>query len=269
MPAPSQIDWYDTPLYYDIIFDEDTVEEADFLEAMQARHGIRHGTGTGKKRSVLELACGSGRLVRELGGRGWRAAGFDANPRMLAFARERLALEQIKARLWEDRMESFAVPGGKTFDLVHCLVSTFKYLLTEADALASINGVAEALKPGGVFVLGLHLTDYRETKVSHERWVVTRDGVEVICNTRTWPVDPGTRTEAMRSRLRVTLPDGTVRRQETHWTVRSYSAAQLRRLLGKVPSLQLVACHDFRHDPDINRKLDDSYADIVLVLKKS
>jgi SAM-dependent methyltransferase len=265
MPAPSQIDWYDTPLYYDIIFDEDTVEEANFLEAMQARHG----TGAGNQRSVLELACGSGRLLRELGTRGWRTAGFDANPHMLAFARDRLARENIAARLWEDRMESFTVPGGKKFNLVHCLVSTFKYLLTEADALASLSRVADVLKPGGLFILGLHLTDYRDSKVSHERWVVTRDGIEVVCNTRTWPVDPGTRTEAMRSRLRVTLPDGSVGRQETHWTVRSYSAAQLRRLLGKVTSLQLVACHDFRHDPDEHRKLDDSYADIVLVLKKS
>jgi len=265
MPAPAQIDWYDTPLYYDIIFDEDTVEEANFLETIFDRHGR-----TGRKnRSVLELACGSGRLVRELGSRGWDAAGLDANPRMLAFASDRLDQQKISARLWEDRMESFTIPGRKKFDLAHCLVSTFKYLLTEAHALAALERVADALKPGGLFVLGLHLTDYRATRVSHERWVVSREGVEVVCNTRTWPVDPGTRTEAMRSRLRVTLPDGSVQRQETRWTVRSYSAAQLRRLLGKVTSLQLVACHDFRHDPDEHRKLDDSYADLVLVLKKS
>ena len=265
MPAPAQIDWYDTPLYYDIIFDADTVEETDFLETIFDRHG----NGNGKNRSVLELACGSGRLIREFGTRGWRGAGFDANPRMLAFARDLLEKKKITALLWEDRMESFTVPRGKKFDLVHCLVSTFKYLITEDDARASLERVSAALKPGGIFVLGLHLTDYRESKVSHERWVVTRDGIEVVCNTRTWPVDRGTRTEAMRSRLRITLPDGTVQGQETRWTVRSYSAAQLRRLLGKVTSLQLVACHDFRHDPDEHRKLDDSYADLVLVLKKS
>ena len=38
MPAPAQIDWYDTPLYYDIIFDADTVEETDFLETIFDRH---------------------------------------------------------------------------------------------------------------------------------------------------------------------------------------------------------------------------------------
>lgn len=265
MPAPETIDWYDTPLYYDIIFDEDTVEEADFLEALFDRHG----TGATTRRSVLELACGSGRVMRELGKRGWNTAGFDANPRMLDFARERFAEEKITALLWEDRMEEFRVPGGKKFDLAHCLVSTFKYLLTEADALAALRRVADGLKSGGLFVLGLHLTDYRAPKISHERWLASRDGIDVVCNTRTWPPTPGTRSEAMRSRLRVSLADGRMRHQETRWTVRSYSAAQLRRLLGKITALQLVACHDFRHDPDEHRKLDDNYADIVLVLKKS
>ena len=57
---------------------------------------------------------------------------------MLAFARDLLEKKKITALLWEDRMESFTVPRGKKFDLVHCLVSTFKYLLTEDDARASL-----------------------------------------------------------------------------------------------------------------------------------
>ena len=59
-------------------------------------------------------------------------------------------------------------------------------------------------------------------------WVARRDGVEVVCNTRTWPPRPGTRLEPMRSRLRVTLADGRIEEQETRWEVRSYTAAQLR-----------------------------------------
>ena len=54
------IDWYETPKYYDIVFDVDTSKEADFLEVVCARHG-----GTRGKR-VLEPACGSGRLLVEL-----------------------------------------------------------------------------------------------------------------------------------------------------------------------------------------------------------
>lgn len=262
MSAPVRIDWYDTPLFYDIIFDEDTAKEADFLETMVQRHGKTRG------RRALELACGSGRLVAELARRGWKAAGFDLNPAMLDFARERLASSGLEAPLWTDRMESFTARGGVRFDLAHCLVSTFKYLLSEADALACLERVASVLKPGGLFVLGIHLTDPAVRRPSHERWVATRDGVAVVCNTRTWPARPGTRLEPMRARLHVTLPNGEVHRQETHWEVRSYTAPQLKRLIAKTNAFTLVACHDFRHEPDESRRFDDEYSDLVLVLRR-
>lgn len=260
MPAPVQVDWYDTPHYYDIIFDADTRREADFLEAMHVRHGRTRG------RSVLEPACGSGRLVAELASRGWTSDGFDLSPPMLEFARRRLEDCGLSAHLWQDCMESFQVKGKRRYDLVHCLVSTFKYLLTEEDALGCLNHIASALKPGGLFVLGLHLTDPAVERPSHERWVAGRDGIEVTCNTRTWPARPGTRLEPMRSRLRVRLADGTIREQETRWEVRSYTATQLRKLLRKCGEFEVLACHDFLHDPDETRCFDDEYSDLTLVL---
>lgn len=263
MPAPVSRDWYDTPLYYDIIFDEDTVKEADFLEAMVRRHGLK------KSRTVLELACGSGRHVAEFAKRGWQSQGFDLNAEMLRFAGERLAAAKLKAVIWQDRIESFELPRKTRFDLVHCLVSTFKYLLTEKDARSCLERSAAVLKPGGLLILGVHLTDPRNERPSHERWIAQRDGVKVVCNTRTWPPRPGTRLEPMRSRLKVTRPGQPPLLQETLWEVRSYTASQLKALLKSVPSLQLVASHDFRHDPEETRKLDDNYADVVLVLKRA
>ena len=262
MPAHVTRNWYDTPLYYDIIFDEDTKTEADFIETMHLRHGRTRKAG-----SSLELACGGGRLIEEMSARRWDVSGFDLNPNMLAFARERSKIA-ANATLWEDRMESFSVPSCRKFDLVHCLVSTFKYLLTEEDALACITRVARSLNPGGLFVLGIHLTDPKQERATHERWVVARDDVEVVCNTRTWPTNPRTRLEAMRSRLRVTLPDGEVHMQETLWKVRSYTASQLRSLIRESDSFKICAVHDFHHDPDTTRRLDDSYSDLVLVLRK-
>jgi SAM-dependent methyltransferase len=260
MPAPVRRDWYDTPLFYDIIFDADTVKEADFLEAVARLHGKTRG------KAVLELACGSGRLIKELASRHWEAAGFDLNPEMLAFARQRLASSGIEALLWQDRMESFRVPRRRRFDLVHCLVSTFKYLLTEEDALGCLQGVAAVLKPGGLLVLGVHLTEASAARPTHERWVARRDGIEVVCNTRTWPPHPGTRLEPMRSRLRVTLADGRIESQETQWEVRSYTAAQLRSLLRKSGEFEVLACHDFRHEIGEKRRFNDEYSDLVLIL---
>ena len=36
---PEAADWYDTPLYYDIVFESDTKQEADFLEAAMRLYG--------------------------------------------------------------------------------------------------------------------------------------------------------------------------------------------------------------------------------------
>lgn len=257
-------DWYDTPLYYDIIFDADTPREAAFLETMHERHGLG-----GKSRRLLEPACGSGRLVLEMARRSWNVSGFDGSAEMLAFARKRVAAERLRAVLWEDWMQSFTVPVKEKFDLAHCLVSTFKYLLTEADAVACLQRVADCLKTGGIFALGVHLTDYGMATWQHERWTACRDGIRVVANTRTWPADRKRRLEDIRTRLTIHADSsGKTRLQETRWQFRTYDAAQMRTLLRKVPQLELTACYDFTYDADSPRQLDDSYSDVLMILKR-
>jgi len=257
-------DWYDTPLYYDIIFDADTEKEADFLEGLVQRHAL------GKRKSalqILEPACGSGRLVAALTRRGHQVSGFDLNEHMLDYTRKRLAQEGLKAHLWQDRLEDFTLPKKQHYDLVHCLVSTFKYVLEKAGAASHLQHVADSLRTGGLYVLGIHLTDYTASAEDHERWAAERDGIKVICNTHTWPADVKARTEQLRTRLRVTQ-NGKTSVQETRWQFRTYNAAQLKKLLRTAPAFELVACHDFTYDLTEERRLDDSYADIVVVLRK-
>jgi SAM-dependent methyltransferase len=257
-----ELDWYDAPRWYDAIFDVGTDTEADFLEAAFERHATVRPRGA---RKVLEPACGSGRLVVELARRGWKVAGFDASAPMLAYAEERLDSEGLEATLSEARMESFSL--GRGFHLAHCLVSTFKYLLTEDDARGHLESVAASLSPGGIYVLGFHLSDYTDTRVDRERWTAVKDGADVVCTIQGWPPDRRKRREKVRSRLRVTK-DGVERRFETHWDFRTYDAAQTRRLLRSVPALEHVATYDFTHDIDAPRRLDDYQLDTVLILRR-
>jgi SAM-dependent methyltransferase len=259
---PDLRDWYDTPLYYDIIFDAGTPGEADFLEAVHHLYGPQ-----GRSRRLLEPACGSGRLVLEMARRGWKVDGFDGNPNMLAYARERLKAAELHAELWEDQLQRFTPGKNQPYDLAHCLVSSFKYLLHGRDAAACLRRIADCLRPGGLFVLGVHLTDYAHNPEEHERWQAERDGIRVTCDTHTWPANPETRLEELRTRLRITH-GGRTHVQETQWQFRTYNAAQMRALLRRVPALELVACHDFTHDIHATRPLDDSYSDIVLILRR-
>ena len=60
MAKTALVDWYDTPRWYDLVFEPGTRREGSFLVALARRHG------RGEPRRVLEPACGSGRLVVDL-----------------------------------------------------------------------------------------------------------------------------------------------------------------------------------------------------------
>ena len=137
MPASDfvQTDWYDSPFYYDLIFDQDTALEADFIEAAAEKHGIDHRRRRWKRLRILEPACGSGRLMKEFATRGHRVAGFDRNQAMLRAARERIAAANCRATLKRASLESFSIAGQ--FDIAHCLVSSFEYVLDEGGLFAS------------------------------------------------------------------------------------------------------------------------------------
>ncbi len=220
-----------------------------------AVHGVR----------VLEPACGSGRLVLELARRGHEVTGFDLNAAMLARARERLSARSLRARVEHGDMRSFRFEGR--FELAHCLVSTFKYLLDEDSARGHLECVARHLVPGGLYVLGFHLTDYERDSVSQERWVETSRGARVTCNTRVWPANRRTRLEDVRARLVVERAGG-VLRTETRWQFRSYDERQVLRLFASVRSLECVALHDFHYDAARPLSLRDGVLDCVFVLRK-
>jgi SAM-dependent methyltransferase len=263
-----QTDWYRFPRYYDIIFGPDTVDQADFLEAVLERHGPAR---LPKQTHLLEPACGSGRLVIEMAQRGHLSTGFDASAEMLAYAKHRASQQppdvRRSIRLREAWMQNFRLRGP--FHLAHCLLSTFKYLLTEDDARAHLERVSRALTRGGLLVLGLHLTDYRKRTNDTEIWREEENGVSVTCQTITRPANAKTRLESLRNRLHIKLPG--VRKHEhleTNWLCRTYNLPELKSLLASVPSLKLVACYDFNHDINTPCDFEATEGDPVVVLQK-
>jgi len=255
--------WYDTPLYYEIVYQDYTRPETHFLEAIARRHGpVPKGP-----MHILEPACGSGRLLESLARKGHAVNGFDLNPNMLRYARDRLKTAHLRGMVWRDKLESFRAPPKAGFDLAHCLVSTFKYILTEAGARSHLRRVAAALRPGGLYVLGLHLTDYSQSEPDHERWVRRRGEIRVTSDT--WSDIPNRRTrlEACRTRMRMTH-GGKRWEEETLWDFRTYSPRELQSLLRSVPEFELVACHDFHYELRRQRKIEDGAGDIVLILRR-
>jgi SAM-dependent methyltransferase len=55
---------------------------------------------------ILELACGTGRILAPLAATGFDCTGVDSEPEMLARARERLAKASLRVRLEQQRLET-------------------------------------------------------------------------------------------------------------------------------------------------------------------
>src|SRR5205814_410555 len=81
---------------------------------------------------VLELACGSGRVLRALAAAGHICTGVDASPAMLDLARRHSAAQDVHIHLVQARMEALP-PDLGPFDLALCVLNSFAYLPTQAD----------------------------------------------------------------------------------------------------------------------------------------
>ena len=106
---------------------------------------------------VLELACGSGRVLLPLARAGHEVVGLDSSPHMLALAREQLDAEEPavagRVRLQQGDMREFQL--GQTFELAIIAARSFAYLLTRADQQHALAAVAAHLRPGGLLALDL------------------------------------------------------------------------------------------------------------------
>ena len=219
------LDWYQQPRYYDIAFASRNRVEIAFLGAMYRRYAPAGG-------AILEPACGSGRLMEGLLRRGYQVHGFDLSETMVGYARDRLDARKLGGTLWVDDMTCFR--PRKRYALAHCLVSSFKYLLTESAALAHLQCVANSLRAGGVYVLGFHLSDYRDQRPDSEEHSGGRGQTRVTCRIDSDPPNRRSRLETLRARLTVRMPTRTLG-SETTWKFRTYDETQFLRLLAKVP----------------------------------
>jgi len=254
-----ELDWYSAPRYYDLVFSSLSEREAEFLTAVATEYG------PGNVRRVFEPACGSARLMEKMALRGFDVAGIDLSPNMVRYAKERLARNGVKARVRVADMSDFR--SGKRFHMAHCLVSSFKYLLTEQAAASHLQCVCDSLVAGGIYVLGFHLSEYAVQKQERERWVGKKRGLEVVCNITSWPPNQRSRMERIRSRL-VVKEHSRTDRFETHWKFRTYDELQVKRLLAKVPDFEHVSTYDMSYDLDGEQELGAERLDQVLILRK-
>jgi ubiquinone/menaquinone biosynthesis C-methylase UbiE len=181
---------------------------------------------------LIDLGCGTGRLLIHLAFRGFSCLGVDLSEAMLDVAKRkaddaRVVIETLKANL----VELDAVPAA-SFDYAACLFSTLGMIRGADNRQLFLEHVRRILKPGGVFVLHAHNVRYRFGRGLGKRGPESGD--------RTMPQVRGgaeltlhhyTRRELMRSlteagfHVRELMPVGSAGRLRAAWlasAVRAY-----------------------------------------------
>ena len=126
---------------------------------------------------VLELGCGSGRVLVPLVRDGLHVVGVDASQPMLVRCQERLARlapsARDRARLV--RADFRALPFARRWPVIICPFNAMMHLYSRDDLSRFFDGVRDRLAPGGRFVFDILNPDLKWlNRDPHRRWARTR-----------------------------------------------------------------------------------------------
>jgi SAM-dependent methyltransferase len=122
---------------------------------------------------VLEVGCGTGRIMLEIALAGVDVMGLDSSPAMLEICRERLRAEGSAAEVVLGDMRNFDL--GRKFALITIPFRPLQHLLDPADQIACLESVRRHLAADGRFIfdvfdprMDLLISGYNEEVVEFE-----------------------------------------------------------------------------------------------------
>jgi SAM-dependent methyltransferase len=137
--------------------------------------------------TIMEVACGTGRLMKILEDEGYAVTGLDLSEEMLKIAKKR-----VHGRLLNQDMRSIEIDAR--FDAVVCMGSSFTYMQSEEDVMNALRSFHRQLREDGLLIFDNFNADRfdatRLNKWREETYEI--DGVKVKRRTRSRDWDPET-----------------------------------------------------------------------------
>jgi SAM-dependent methyltransferase len=214
--SPSPADWQLPPGVnrglWDYLHDAELARNYDArlagtpLLAIDVRFAEAHFPTPGR---LIDLGCGTGRLLIPFARRGYWTLGVDLSAAMLRVAgakaeAEKVAIHRVQANI----VELDGLRDG-SFDYATCLFSTLGMVIGASERRRVLEHVYRLLRPGGRFVLHIHNRWFNFWDPQGRRWLI-RDLLTAGGGDRNMPVHQGigglslhlfTRREVVRSLL--------------------------------------------------------------------
>ena len=194
--------------FYDYITPYRNREDVNFFVEMAQRSGG----------AVLELGCGTGRVLIPTARAGVEIVGLDASPLMLEACRKKLSgepesVQSNVAGLLDADMRSFEI--GRQFSLITIPFRPFQHLLTVTDQISCLTKIHRHLVSDGTLVLDIfnpslpHLADDKYLQEhGDEPEFTTDDGRKVLRRARVLSRDYFNQVTDNELTYHVTHPDG-------------------------------------------------------------
>jgi len=146
---------------YDALARVYELQHAYYLEDLALY--LRLARACGPQAAILELGCGSGRLLLPLAEAGHRVIGVDESAEMLRIAERKLyASRHIPAERWaliHADARALSLDEQTRFDLAVIALNTFLHNLSRDEQLAALRTARRHLRLGGLLVVDLPPND--------------------------------------------------------------------------------------------------------------
>jgi SAM-dependent methyltransferase len=131
---------YDAPELYDLLFDSFDFDIPYWLDVARAAKG-----------PLLEVACGTGRVLLPILREGFNIDGFDSSPAMISRLREKARTNGLTVRADVADMREFSM--GRRYARLICAFNGFAHCDTTEDQLRVLRRSLEHLEPEGALVI--------------------------------------------------------------------------------------------------------------------
>lgn len=132
---------------------------------------------------LLDLGCGTGRLLLPFAERGWWVLGVDLSAAMLGVAGAKAAAAGVTIHRLRANLVELDCLAEHSFDHAACLFSTLGMVQGAEHRERVLRHVARVLRPGGRFVLHVH-NRWFSLWDRAGRWWLLRDGIVALLGRR-------------------------------------------------------------------------------------
>jgi SAM-dependent methyltransferase len=209
-------------------------EYADYAEDLPALQAYAQRTGG----PLLELGCGTGRLLLPLAQAGYAVTGVELSPEMLRVAAAKVEATGLAERVTLIEGDYAVTPFGGPYRFAFCVMNTFLHLLSQESQVAALRHWRQHLTPRGLLLLDIFQPDVRQLAdldgrmVWDKTWTDSATG-NTVMKFVTCTVDQALQILHVTMIYDETAPDGTLRRTVAPYDIHYMGRFEAQLLLEK------------------------------------